>query len=454
MADLEQWSTTAASNNLTVPDGAPENWTGSQVNNWGRETMASVRGRFELDQWRNLVVEPGGTKRTLTRVSATVVKIVGINYTAKIFAGERIRVVNAVATAVEGVVVSAVLNGSDTDVTVKLDGSADGTADIGAGNLTFAAAGGTITSDGSGGGGPSPFTGIASGDRVRITGSVSNNGYYDVTGATGTVLTVTPRYFTMVNEGPVAAASYWIDDTQDVPSAPLADFFIAGSHTDQIKATAGTDPTEFPKIENLADGAFKREADMSVATAANALKLNGDTQGAGGGIDADTVDGIEAADLEGRVQQFTLASVFNITPSTAEQVITGLDNLAIPYTPDGVRDYLAKIHVVVETTGSSTGHTLRIRIGPNGDITDPVAHTSAAMGFSGEARRTFFHPALQIDNPASGDKMTFTIQMTNAVSDLSVKAFSNTIRPVNSSSIDENAFDLIGSFVTIQRRGA
>ena len=38
-----KWSTTAADNNSAVPDGAPEGWTGAQVNNWGRETMAAVR---------------------------------------------------------------------------------------------------------------------------------------------------------------------------------------------------------------------------------------------------------------------------------------------------------------------------------------------------------------------------------------------------------------------------
>lgn len=40
---IEDWSTSAGSNNSAAPDGAPEGWAPSSVNNWGRETMAQVR---------------------------------------------------------------------------------------------------------------------------------------------------------------------------------------------------------------------------------------------------------------------------------------------------------------------------------------------------------------------------------------------------------------------------
>jgi len=45
MSDIRSsdWSVTAANNNQTVPNGAPEGWFPSQVNNWGRETMAAVK---------------------------------------------------------------------------------------------------------------------------------------------------------------------------------------------------------------------------------------------------------------------------------------------------------------------------------------------------------------------------------------------------------------------------
>ena len=58
MAAISTWSTTAADNNSASPDGAPEGWAPSHVNNWGRETMAAVRTWYEDadgDGWTNLL---------------------------------------------------------------------------------------------------------------------------------------------------------------------------------------------------------------------------------------------------------------------------------------------------------------------------------------------------------------------------------------------------------------
>ena len=51
MAAISTWSTTAASNNSASPDGAPEGWAPSEVNNWGRETMAALRTWYEEAEW-------------------------------------------------------------------------------------------------------------------------------------------------------------------------------------------------------------------------------------------------------------------------------------------------------------------------------------------------------------------------------------------------------------------
>jgi len=37
------WSPVAASNTASPPNGAPEGWLPSQVNNWGREMMAAIK---------------------------------------------------------------------------------------------------------------------------------------------------------------------------------------------------------------------------------------------------------------------------------------------------------------------------------------------------------------------------------------------------------------------------
>ena len=45
--DVNRWATTAANNDAAVPDGAPEGWTGAQVNNVVREVMASEERFYE-----------------------------------------------------------------------------------------------------------------------------------------------------------------------------------------------------------------------------------------------------------------------------------------------------------------------------------------------------------------------------------------------------------------------
>jgi len=48
MTEIKRWSTSAAGNTMAVPDGAPEGWAPSSVNNVYREGMAGIR-RWQRD---------------------------------------------------------------------------------------------------------------------------------------------------------------------------------------------------------------------------------------------------------------------------------------------------------------------------------------------------------------------------------------------------------------------
>lgn len=114
---LSQWSKTAASNNATVPDGAPENWTGSQVNDWGRQTMKVVRDWYDDPEWLEVTYDLAtrGAK-TLTRIDADTIDIDLADATAYFTAGRRIQIVGA--STVSCFVVSSSLNAGDTRVEV------------------------------------------------------------------------------------------------------------------------------------------------------------------------------------------------------------------------------------------------------------------------------------------------------------------------------------------------
>lgn len=53
MSEIKEWSTTAASNNASPPDGWPEGMAPSDVNNSARENMASIRKYYDDPEWRD-----------------------------------------------------------------------------------------------------------------------------------------------------------------------------------------------------------------------------------------------------------------------------------------------------------------------------------------------------------------------------------------------------------------
>jgi hypothetical protein len=118
---LGLWSRTAAQNTETPPNGAPENWAPSAVNNWARETMDRIREWYEEPEWLDLISENGADWPTFTTESTTVFEVAGTDFTAKFVTGRRVKCVGD--TTVYGYVVSSALDGSDTDVTMNWDGA-------------------------------------------------------------------------------------------------------------------------------------------------------------------------------------------------------------------------------------------------------------------------------------------------------------------------------------------
>ncbi len=97
-----RWSTTAASNNATPPDGWPEGQAPSTVNDCARENMAAIRAAFNDLQFFDQDFTP-------TFVSATSFTVPG-DQTSAIHAGRRLKIFDAtagVATTIYATVTTA-----------------------------------------------------------------------------------------------------------------------------------------------------------------------------------------------------------------------------------------------------------------------------------------------------------------------------------------------------------
>jgi len=115
MSNIKFWSTAAASNNASPPDGAPEGWAPADVNNTIREGMGAVRRWYEDAQWTDF-------DHSVSQVSATSFKVVG-DVTSLYTAGRRLRPDDA-GSFLYGDVATATYAAPDTLVTVNLDSGA------------------------------------------------------------------------------------------------------------------------------------------------------------------------------------------------------------------------------------------------------------------------------------------------------------------------------------------
>ena len=126
MAEIEDWSQVAASNNDVSPDGWPEGMTRSGVNNSAREGMAVVRRFYEAPEWLDLLTEKDDSY-VVTKDTDTAVKAVSAGTSSAVLKfpdGSRVRIRESVG----GTYLYGFVNGtpgfsvSTTTIEVDVDG--------------------------------------------------------------------------------------------------------------------------------------------------------------------------------------------------------------------------------------------------------------------------------------------------------------------------------------------
>lgn len=110
---IKKWSLTPGNNDAAVPNGAPEGWAPSQVNDVIRQIMTEVRNWYEDPAW----IDYG---YTYLFVSTTQFRVGGIDVSAKYAVNRRIRAQGSATGTIYGYV-SAVSFSTDTTVTVVWD---------------------------------------------------------------------------------------------------------------------------------------------------------------------------------------------------------------------------------------------------------------------------------------------------------------------------------------------
>ena len=105
MSKISTWSTTAASNNSTAPDGWPEGMPPSGVNNSAREMMAQIRDVWNDKDWFIIGDQDGST--TFTYSSGTAVTVSATNVTTVYHANRRVKVVGSSPGTLYGFIASS-----------------------------------------------------------------------------------------------------------------------------------------------------------------------------------------------------------------------------------------------------------------------------------------------------------------------------------------------------------
>lgn len=118
MSKVSTWSTTAASNNSTPPDGAPEGWAPSKVNDTIREMMAQIRSYANDAQW--FEYGDGDGSATITYASATSFTI-PTDVTAAWHAGRRVKATGSLTGTIYGTIASSSYSAPDTTITMTWD---------------------------------------------------------------------------------------------------------------------------------------------------------------------------------------------------------------------------------------------------------------------------------------------------------------------------------------------
>ena len=113
---IKDYSTIAANNTLTPPNGAPEGMAAGLVNNTIRQVMADTRSFYESGGWCDLGHVPTYVSTTSFTISTDV--------TAYYTVGRRIRFYGTIMGTFYGYIVSSVFSSPNTTVTVVLDSGA------------------------------------------------------------------------------------------------------------------------------------------------------------------------------------------------------------------------------------------------------------------------------------------------------------------------------------------
>lgn len=119
MSEVSTWSTTAAENNATPPDGWPEGMPPNAVNDSARENMAAHRRRWNDAEW--FQYGDGSAAYTATYVSGTSFTIAGADVSAHYHIGRRVRVVAPTPGTLYGTITAVSYVNPDTTVTVAWD---------------------------------------------------------------------------------------------------------------------------------------------------------------------------------------------------------------------------------------------------------------------------------------------------------------------------------------------
>lgn len=118
MSAVKTWSTTAANNSSTPPDGAPEGWAPSTVNDTIREIMAQVRTYANSAEW--FEYGDGDGAATIAYASATSFTV-ATDVTAVWHAGRRVKAFGTLTGTIYGKIASASYSAPNTTVTVTWD---------------------------------------------------------------------------------------------------------------------------------------------------------------------------------------------------------------------------------------------------------------------------------------------------------------------------------------------
>ena len=113
---IKDYSTTAANNTLTPPNGAPEGMAAGLVNNTMRQLMADTRSFYESGGWCDLGHVPTYVSATSFTIPTDVTAFYGV--------GRRIRFYGTIMGTFYGYVASSAYSSPNTTVTVVLDSGA------------------------------------------------------------------------------------------------------------------------------------------------------------------------------------------------------------------------------------------------------------------------------------------------------------------------------------------